>query len=233
MKKITLLIFSLITILLVADNGKQISESNKLTGMDIISKVCSNIGNVETFKNIYIENFTKQEIDGGELGFDNNVLIVFPDNIRLQFGDQEFIIKGSNGWIKYRKKAYFEKLPANINSKMRKSLKKNLIYLCKYYQKLSINHIDDIMINNKKYHHLRINDYGYDIYVDAETLLPKEIHYQDENGKIIKKFESYKNFGDLLYPAKIITIDENENLISEITVKSIEKNIDLNKDNLK
>ena len=230
MKKIIVLKIIFNSIFLKADVNEILSGTNNEICIKLLERVFENIGDLEKIDNVRLSNTTQQQLNGSDLTFPNVVTIVFPNEIQIDFGNNRYIIKGKNGWVKY-KKGYYEKLPTTFCEKLCKPLKQNIFYLGKRYKKLSLSYVEEKK-SDSIYYIVRINDYEYDLYINTETFLIDQIHYTDETGNIVKKIESYKQYGEYLYPDEIITHLEDGTFISKIIVESVEFNIDVQDDGL-
>lgn len=187
----------------------------------IISAFAANLGRVENVQTLRLENMTKQPLIQSEMIIYNSVEIEFPDKMTLSFAGEEFVAEGDLVHRRYEQ-GYFERLPEEISQRILTPFRQNIIYLAKYFRALEINYLGEITIDEKEYSKLKVVDYDYEILIDPSTFLLVEIHYQTGNERRIKRLSDYQIFNGILYPKQILVSDEQGNLLSKITVISLE-----------
>lgn len=199
----------------------QVESEAITTAEQVLERFAENLGNVGNIEKITLQNETTQLLEHGEIIFENQIVIEFPDKINIVFGGNEIIIDGKSVHKKY-KEGYFEKLPKSLLEKFTRPLKQNIIYFAKYYAKMELHFVGETKINDETYYQINIDQTEF--YFDQETFMIVEIHYQSDGITMIKKMGEYQKVDNYWYPQKVVITDIDDNFVSKIVVKSIEIN---------
>ncbi|MFO7896422.1 MAG: hypothetical protein R6U84_05790 [Candidatus Cloacimonadales bacterium] len=181
----------------------------------------ANLGDLRSIQNLQLQNQTTQPLQQSEMIIFSQVKIEFPDKMILHFAGEEFQIEGDLVHRKYEE-GYFEKLPTDFSQKLIRPFRQNIVYLAKYYDELAIEYLGEITKSDTAYFRLKIVDYDYQIWIEQDSFLLREIHYQAEQAGRIKKLLDYQVYGNIIYPSRVTITDTAGNLISDIKVLSLE-----------
>lgn len=214
------------------ENYKQTEES-KIEGSRIFNEMMRAFGDVTRIQTIRTRGITIQPIPQGSLSFPVEVSVVFPDKFKVKFQDKEFIIDKDKGWMKYHQ-GYYENLPESYVKIVLGNLERNLIRIAKNKEEYEILFLGEEHVLNKDCKKLLLKKDGTEIIllIDMEKKLPLQMLYENISTKTLLKrtYLEYKSFNGIMYPVHTISYDEDAQKISEIIIKEVEFNIDIDEE---
>ena len=214
------------------ENYKQTEES-KFEGNRIFNEMIMAFGDVNQIQTIRTAGITIQPIPQGSLSFPVEVSVVFPDKFKVKFQDKEFIIDKDKGWMKYLQ-GYYENLPESYVKTILGNLERNLIRIAKNKEEYEILFLGEEHVLNKDCKKLLLKKDEAEIIllIDMEKHLPLQMLYENISAKTLLKriYLEYKSFDGIMYPVHTISYDENAQKISEIIIKEVEINLDIDEE---
>ena len=194
----------------------------------ILNKFAENLGEVQKVKYLNMEYHISQNLKGNDLTFWSSIQIVFPDNLILKFADYTIELDSKKAFRKYDD-GFYEKLNPEISDKFRQPLKKNLIYLAKYYKQMAFETLELIDYENGQAYIITNKDKTLTLYIDKSSYIIYQIKYVVDDQLRIKRYSDYKNFGKIKYPTKIKVTDNEGGFISGIEVIKLDLKMPLKK----
>jgi len=233
--RIVVLILIMFSFLIAEFEQILIREEQEKIGLEIFSRMKKEIGGVDQIQNIFSKGTVSQPVSCGILTSQIEVTAQFPDKLNIKLDDKEYSINKNKGWIKYEE-GYFESMSENDQIRFRGNLKRNVVYILKYYDQLEILFQQYEFIDDSEYAIFQINnnEQNMKLYVDIKTYLPYKMLYnsssQTDNIELEKRFLEFKEVDKVKFPVHTKTYDQQGILISENFIEELKLNIKISSD---
>ena len=231
---IIFLIFLSVNTILTSDDSNEfnLTQGQATSGKIIFERMVAKVGDVQKIKNIRTIGETWQPIDYGSITFEVTITAVFPDKFKIKFHDKEYIINDNKGWQKYPE-GYFEMLPESFIPIIMGNLQRNIINLIKRKDDFRISYRREEVVDNINCDTILLKNDEIELFImiSRESGLPVQFVYEnlesDKKEIIFKAFREYKKIDGILFPVHTISYNQDGEKLSEIRIKDIQFNIEI------
>lgn len=233
---ILILLISLLSALLGTNDFKDFAEAqeNEYKTKLALDRLQMAIGDVSQLNSLISTGLTTQPVMNGLITFPITTTVLFPNNLKLEYQDSEFILKGDKGWQKYPED-YYEKMTDKQVSAISANLKRNFISIIKDLAIFKITYLGEKSVKDSlcEILHFESNPIEFDLVISKSSGLPVQMLYKRKYGEesmtICRSFSGYFEESGIMFPEHTMTKDLDGNLISEYVLEEVKINPPISK----